>query len=208
MHLAELAGLKVVPHSLVRFADGRLCYLTRRIDRTVDGEKIAMEDLCQLSGQLTEHKYRSSYERISKVIRSLSAVPMLDVADFWMQVLFCWMTGNSDMHLKNFSLYAREEGKYVLTPAYDLLNTLIVMPEDTEELALSLNGKKRRITRVDFEQAMTNSGLNEKVQQNIFHRFETIIPEWETCIRHSFLNQDMQEAYLALVRDRWARLTQ
>lgn len=131
---------------------------------------------------------------------------MLDVADFWIEVLFCWMVGNSDMHLKNFSLYAREAPRFTLTPAYDLLNTLIVMPEDTEELALSLNGKKRKITRADFEQAMTASGLNKKVQQNIFRRFETILTEWETCIRQSFMSVDMQDRYLALIHERWERL--
>lgn len=206
MHLAELAGIKVVPHTLVRFADGKLCYLTRRIDRTTDGEKLPMEDMCQLCGHQTEHKYHGSYERVSRTIRSLSSAPMLDVADFWIEVLFCWMVGNSDMHLKNFSLYAREAPRFTLTPAYDLLNTLIVMPEDTEELALSLNGKKRKITRADFEQAMTASGLNKKVQQNIFRRFETILTEWETCIRQSFMSVDMQDRYLALIHERWERL--
>ena len=102
MHMAEAAGIKTVPHSLIRFADGELCYITRRIDRTRQGGKIAMEDMCQLSERLTEDKYKGSYERIAKLIRQHSAAPLLDVVNFWEVVVFSWLTGNADMHLKNF----------------------------------------------------------------------------------------------------------
>lgn len=162
MHMAEAAKIAVVPHGLIRFDDGELCYITRRIDRQPDGSKTAMEDMCQLSERLTEYKYKGSYEQIAKLIKKYSAVPQLDLVNFWEVVVFSWITGNSDMHLKNFSLYKTPLG-FCLTPAYDLLSTLIVMPQDTEELALTLNGKKRKIKRSDFEKAMTASGLNEKV---------------------------------------------
>lgn len=166
MHMAEAAKIAVVPHSLIRFADGELCYITRRIDRENDGSKIAMEDMCQLSERLTEYKYKGSYEQIAKLIRKYSAVPLLDLVNFWEVVVFSWITGNSDMHLKNFSLYKSAMG-YSLTPAYDLLSTTIVMPEDKEELALTLNGKKARLRRRDFEQSIIASGVNEKVLDNI-----------------------------------------
>lgn len=166
MHMAEAAKIAVVPHGLIRFDDGELCYITRRIDRQPDGSKTAMEDMCQLSERLTEYKYKGSYEQIAKLIKKYSAVPQLDLVNFWEVVVFSWITGNSDMHLKNFSLYKTPLG-FCLTPAYDLLSTLIVMPQDTEELALTLNGKKRKIKRSDFEKAMTASGLNEKVIQNM-----------------------------------------
>ena len=205
MHLAEQAGIAVVPHCLARFADGRLVYLSTRIDRTGKGEKIAMEDLCQLSEQLTEYKYRGSYEQISKVINRLSAAPMLDVVNFWQVVLFSWLTGNSDMHLKNFSLYA-PKGQHVLSPAYDLLNTLIVMPNDPEELALNLNGKKRKISWRDWSAAMTLSGVPEKVQENMRKRFVQAFPQWEETILHSFLTPKMQEKYLTIVRSRLEKL--
>lgn len=100
-----------------------------------------MEDMCQLTERLTEYKYKGSYEQIAKTIKKYSAVPQLDLVNFWEVVVFSWIVGNSDMHLKNFSLYDTGMG-YSLTPAYDLLSTVIVMPEDTEELALTLNGKK------------------------------------------------------------------
>lgn len=142
MHMAEAAKIAVVPHSLIRFADGELCYITRRIDRQKDGTKTAMEDMCQLSERLTEYKYKGSYEQIAKLIKKYSATPQLDLVNFWEVVVFSWIVGNSDMHLKNFSLYKTPTG-YSLTPAYDLLSTAIVMPEDKEELALTLNGKKQ-----------------------------------------------------------------
>ena len=205
MHLAEQAGIAVVPHCLARFADGRLVYLSTRIDRTGKGEKIAMEDLCQLSEQLTEYKYRGSYEQISKVVNRLSAAPMLDVVNFWQVVLFSWLTGNSDMHLKNFSLYA-PKGQHVLSPAYDLVNTLAVMPSDPEELALNLNGKKRKIGWRDWSAAMTRSGVPEKVQENMRKRFVQVLPQWEETIRGSFLTEAMQERYLEIVRTRMGQM--
>ena len=206
MHLAEQAGITVVPHCLARFADGRLVYLTKRVDRTKKSEKIAMEDLCQLSEQLTEKKYRGSYEKISKVIKQYSAAPMLDVVNFWQVVMFSWIVGNSDMHLKNFSLYV-PKGEYVLSPAYDMLNTLIVMPEDKEELALSLNGKKSKITWRDFIQAMTGSGVPEKVQETMRTQFMKVQKKWEETIRNSFLSEEMQDSYITMINERLGRLS-
>lgn len=194
MHMAEAAGIKTVPHSLIRFSDGELCYITRRVDRTKKGAKIAMEDMCQLSERLTEDKYKGSYERITKLIRQHSSAPLLDVVNFWEVVLFSWLTGNADMHLKNFSLF-RPADNYMLTPAYDLLSTALAMPEDDEELALTLNGKKKRIRREDFEKAMRDSGMDEKAIANLFARFSKAIPQWHELINSSFLPTDLQETY-------------
>lgn len=205
MHLAEAVGIKTVPHSLIRFADSELCYITRRVDRTKKGEKIAMEDMCQLSERLTEDKYKGSYERIAKLIKLYSAAPLLDVVNFWEVVLFSWLTGNADMHLKNFSLF-RPAGNYMLSPAYDLLSTTIVMPDDDEELALTLNGKKKRIKRSDFETAMRDSGMDEKAISNLFNKFSKAIPKWYGLIEESFLPDDMRQAYRAQIESMAARL--
>lgn len=194
MHMAEAAGIKTVPHSLIRFADGELCYITRRVDRTKKGTKIAMEDMCQLSERLTEDKYKGSYERIAKLIRQYSSAPLLDVVNFWEVVVFSWLTGNADMHLKNFSLF-RPSDNYMLAPAYDLLSTALALPEDDEELALTLNGKKKRITREDFETAMHYSGMDEKAIANLFTRFIKAVPKWHEQIKESFLPMGLQEAY-------------
>lgn len=202
MHLAELAKIKVVPHSLIRFADGELCYITRRIDRTSKGDKLPMEDMCQLTERLTEHKYKGSYEQIAKAIQRYSSTPKLDLVNYWEQVVFSWITGNADMHLKNFSLYSELPGKYSLTPAYDMLSTALVMPEDTEELALTLNGKKRKIKREDFVASMQVCGLEEKVIKNIFNRFLKVQDGWLQFIDLSFLPDEMKERYKMFIAEK------
>ena len=206
MHLAELAKIKVVPHSLVRFADGELCYITRRIDRTAKGEKLAMEDMCQLTERLTEHKYKGSYEQMAKAIQRFSSVPKLDMVNYWEQVVFSWITGNADMHLKNFSLYSKEQGGYMLTPAYDMLSTTLVMPEDTEELALTLNGKKRKLKKADFVTAMQASGLEYKVIENIFNKYLRARDKWLEFIDISFVPDDMKEEYKNIIEGKLSLL--
>ena len=198
MHMAEAIGIKTVPHSLIRFADGEICYITRRVDRSKKGAKIAMEDMCQLSERLTEDKYKGSYERIAKLIHRYSVAPMLDIVNFWEVVLFSWLTGNADMHLKNFSLY-RPDQDYILTPAYDLLSTALAMPEDDEELALTLNEKKKKIKRDDFHKAMLDSGMDEKAIFNLFNRFSKAMPKWHELINKSFLPANLQEEYHAKI---------
>ena len=162
MHLAEIAKLKTVPHTLIRMKDDSIGYLTKRIDRTKKGDKIAMEDMCQLTERQTEHKYRSSYEQIGKAIRKYSTYPQLDMVDFLELVYFSWLTGNNDMHLKNFSLYS-PAGEPVLAPAYDLLSAAISNPADDEELALNLNGKKKNLMDSDFVAAFRTCGVPEIV---------------------------------------------
>lgn len=206
MHLAELAKIRTVPHCLVRFADGELCYITRRVDRTSKGEKLPMEDMCQLAERLTEHKYKGSYEQIAKVIQKHSSAPKLDLVNYWELVVFSWITGNADMHLKNFSLYSRQSGIYTLSPAYDMLSTALVMPEDTEELALTLNGRKRKIKKSDFEVAMQASGLDRKVMDNVFNKFLKAQDKWFEFINGSFLPDDMQERYRVIIADKLAML--
>ena len=202
MHLAEIAKINVVPHSLIRFADGELCYITRRIDRTDKGEKLPMEDMCQLTERLTEHKYKRSYEQIAKAIQKFSSVPKLDLVNYWEQVVFSWVTGNADMHLKNFSLFCKENGNYTLTPAYDMLSTALVMPEDIEELALTLNAKKCKIRKDDFVKSMQMSGLGNKIIDNIFSKFFKIKDKWFEFIDISFLPDEMKNDYKTIIDNR------
>lgn len=205
MHLVEIAKIKVVPHGLIRFEDGELCYITKRIDRTETGAKIAMEDMCQLSERLIEHKYKGSYEQIAKLIIKYTDAPILNLTNFWEQVLFSWVTGNADMHLKNFSLDNKGQN-YELTPDYDLLSTKLVIPEDTEELALTLNGKKKRFNKKDFKAAFISSGLNEKVVENTTNKFIKAESKWTEFIDVSFLPTEMKESYKALIRQQLLKL--
>ena len=204
MHLAEIAKIKVVPHTLIRLKDGTLGYLTKRIDRSADGDKIPMEDMCQLTERQTEYKYKSSYEQIAKVIAKYSYVPLLDLTDFYEQVFFSWLVGNNDMHLKNFSLYA-PKGKWGLTPAYDLLNVTLVNPKDDEELALTLNARKKRIKKADFVKAMATSGIVPKVFENMVSKYHKLLPKFNEVIDISFLDDEDKEMYKQSIAARLKR---
>lgn len=202
MHLAEIARISTVPHALIRFEDGELNYITRRIDRTDDGRKLPMEDMCQLAGRLTEQKYQGSYETIAKLINRYSSVARLDLVNFWEQVVFSWIVGNADMHLKNFSLISEKPGKYVLTPTYDQVSTAIVMPEDTDELALPLNGFQKKLLSMDFVQAMENTGLTTLMAQRILTRFTALREKWFACIDDSFISETQKVQFKALITKR------
>ena len=206
MHLAEIAGIRAAQHSLIRLADDSLGYLTRRMDRDAKGHKLPMEDFCQLTERQTEYKYRSSYEQVAKAIERYSMVPQLDVINFYEEVIFCWLTGNNDMHLKNFSLLSQQEGLPELSPAYDLINVVIVNPDDTEELALTLNGKKSRITRKDFNEAAGKVEISDKIIDGLVAHFEQCWPAWELKIDESFLSDEMKTAYKELISKRMNKL--
>lgn len=202
MHLAELARIDVVPHTLIRMADDALCYLTRRIDRTATGEKIAMEDMCQLTERQTEHKYKSSYERIAKAIGQYSSIPKMDITNYFEVILFSWITGNNDMHLKNFSLYEPNDGMIRLAPAYDLINAAILNPKDDEELALTLNGKKKKLKHSDFIAAGLTMGLERKTIERLIQKYAKLFPKMYTVINNSFLNEELKNKYIELLKER------
>jgi len=205
MHLAEYAKLPVARHSLIRLTDGSLGYITKRFDRDAKGGKIAMEDMCQLSERKTEDKYKSSYEQVAKMIAHYSSVPRLDLTNFFELLLFCWITGNNDMHLKNFSLYC-PKSQYVLAPAYDLVNAALVNPSDKEELALTLNGKKSRLKLQDFIQAAERMGLTEKFVEQTVERFLKFLPVWQQTISRSFLTDELKQGYVEMLKERLQRL--
>lgn len=201
MHLAKIAKITTVPHSLIRFKDGSLAYITKRIDRDKKGNKIPMEDMCQLTEKLTEQKYKGSHEQVARKIIEYSAYPVLDIINYFEVLLFCYLTGNADMHLKNFSLYKRLE-EYTLAPAYDLLSTKLVIPEDDEELALTLNGKKRKLKKSDFDNLLKIMKVEDKVIENIYNKFKKVLPLWYDFIDISFLPEQMKTDYKSLIENR------
>ena len=206
MHLAEATRIKVVPHSLIHLADGSLGYITRRIDRTKKGEKIDMEDMCQLTLHPTEYKYKSSCEQIAKAIAAYSSTPRLDLVNFMQVLLFSFVTGNNDMHLKNFSLY-RPKALYQLSPAYDLLNVAIANPKDKEEMALPINGKKAQIKLADFLKASDTMGIEQRVTLGLINGLRNAMPAWIDLINNSFLSDEMKQSYLDLISRRMDVLT-
>lgn len=205
MHLAQIARIKTAPHSLISLKSGNLAYITKRIDRTQKG-KLAMEDMCQLTERLTEDKYHGSYEQIAKAILKYSATPGLDVVNFFEMVLFSFLTGNADMHLKNFSLLEHPGLGMTLSPAYDLVNTALVNPDDDEELALTLNGKKKKLKREDFVAAMNNLKVEEKQQQNIFSKMTKALPKWEEQIDRSFMSKAYKKKFKTIIKERMHRI--
>jgi serine/threonine-protein kinase HipA len=205
MHLATIARIKTVPHSLIRMKSGNLAYITKRIDRSKKN-KLHMEDMCQLTERLTEDKYHASYEQIAKTIMKYSVNPGLDLVNFFEQLLFCFLTGNADMHLKIFSLINEPGVGYTLTSAYDMVSTALVNPKDDEELALTLNGKKRKINRKDFIACFNNMKLEIKQQENIFKKMEKAKQEWFDFIDISFLSSDFKVAYKALIEKKFAQV--
>lgn len=204
MHLATIAKIKVVPHSLIRLQSGSLAYITKRIDRR-QKEKLPMEDMCQLTEKLTEDKYQGSYEQVAKILLKYSNNPGLDVVNFYEQVLFSFLTGNADMHLKNFSLINNGLG-YALSPAYDMLATALVNPSDDEDMALTLNGKKKKIQRNDFVAAFNTAKLETKQQENIFNKMEKAQSVWMDFIEISFLSSELKQVYKALIQERFNRI--
>jgi serine/threonine-protein kinase HipA len=206
MKMADVCGLKTVPHTLFALPDATLCYLTKRVDRTRQGMR-HMEDFCQLTERLTEDKYKGSHEQVAKAIMRYSAAPLLDVGNFYEYVLFSFFTGNADMHLKNFSLLETDElGQYMLCPAYDMLCTALVNKADKEELALSLNGKKSKLNYNDFLTAYNLAGLSKKVLDKTLENFYYCSLEMKTVVQKCFLPTDMKDEYTALVDSRFRRL--
>src|SRR5690606_23813195 len=168
MRIAEYFGIQTVPSSLIRLKSGELSYITKRIDRTEDGQKIHMLDMFQITEAFD--KYKSSMEKVGKAIHNHSKNTVLDKLFLFELTLFSFLTGNNDMHLKNFSMVQSSSG-WLLAPAYDLLNVAIVNPEDKEELALTLEGKKSKLKRNHFESFGKNLVLTNKQIQGVFSRF-------------------------------------
>ena len=204
MKMAEAAHIRTARHTLIRLADGELGYLTLRMDRSRKGEKISMLDMCQLTNRLTEHKYYGTYQQLADTIKKYSSAPMLDVQRFWEVVLFSWITGNSDMHCKNFSLLDTGDGEYALAPAYDLLAVLLADPADTEEMAMSfeVGGAKSGFDRHTFQSAFTQSGIPAAVADKMIDRMKDNLPAWEKLIGQSFLPDKMKGDYRQLLYKR------
>ena len=199
MHLANIVKIKVAQHCLIRLHSGELAYITKRFDRSKKS-KIAVEDFCQLSENLTEHKYRGSIEKVAKITNKYTTNKGLEILRLFELVLFCYLTGNADMHLKNFALLENTFGEYELAPAFDLLSTALVIPDDKEESALTINGKKSRITKGDFDTLASSMDINEKVLFRIYNKFNSVLPTWIEFIKQSYLSKAMQDKYIQLIK--------
>ena len=203
MRLAEVYGIKVVPSSLIHLQSGELSYITKRIDRTPEGKKIHMLDMFQITEAYD--KYRSSMEKIGKAIDNYSENTLLDKLFFFELTIFSFLTGNNDMHLKNFSMIKTDFG-WSLSPAYDLLNVTILNPDDDEELALTLQGKKKKLTTDHFNRLGQTLGLTSKQVNGVFKRFLNNKHTAFSLIDQSFLSKEMKSQYKQLMNERYNRL--
>lgn len=210
MSMADAVGIPTVPHALIRDGD-RLAYITRRIDRVPASDAgqsgmLAMEDFCQLDLRLTQDKYKGSYERCAKVIERYSGRVGLDMTELFMRLVFSYIVGNSDMHLKNFSLIetAEETGQYVLSPAYDLLPVNVILPADQEQFALTMNGKKRNLRRGDFHRFAAECNIPSAAADKMIARMVSYRERLLTMCAESMMPEHRKDRLAALIKDRIA----
>jgi len=203
MRIAEAYGIQVVPSSLIRLASGEISYITKRIDRKKDGTKIHMIDMFQITEAYD--KYKSSMEKVGKALENYSENTLLDKIFYFELAVFSFLTGNNDMHLKNFSMILSPSG-WILSPGYDLLNVALVFPEDTEELALTLSGKKKKLKKVDFEQFGKSLNLTHKQIEGVFKRMLKNRSKAMDWIHQSFLSEEMKTAYKIIIENRYKQI--
>ncbi len=206
MSLAATLGIAVPVHGLLLGADGSRTYFVRRFDRAAR-ERLPVEDFAQLSGATRDTKYDSSIERLIETLDRFCTFPAVERVRLFERLVFCFLTGNEDMHLKNWSVITRD-GRVELAPAYDLLNTTIVLRGDLEEIALPLNGRKKNLQAAAFwhDLAVERLQLPPRIIAQIRARLATTSATWPARIAASFLSPEMQERYLAVLRERSARL--
>jgi len=206
MRLARLIGIDVPMHGLVYSKDDTMTYFIRRFDRVGRNKKIPVEDFAQLSGKDRETKYESSMEQIVSLIEQFCTFPVIEKLKLFNLTLFNYLVGNEDMHLKNFSVIRRDL-KVELSPAYDLLNSTIIL-NSQEELALPLNGKKNKLSKDDFFVyfAKERLELTQKSIEQTASRIVNVFPKWIDLIQKCFLSDSMKTQYIDLLNKRVSKL--
>lgn len=204
MNIASAYEIEVPHHGLLPLKDDKLAYVVKRFDRLDDNSKLQQEDFQQLLE--TDDKYSGTYERIANFIKKHSDAPGLDLVKLYERSLLFFVLGNGDAHLKNFSLLRKEEKGYHLSPAYDIISSRLVIPEESEEMCLSLQGKKNNIRKEDFQRLGDNFGLQSKQISNALERLEGNKFSIEEMIENSFLNNRLKSRFLDIFKERMARI--
>lgn len=206
MRLANTVGIEVPVHGLIYGHDNNLTYFIQRFDRP-GRTKVPVEDFAQLTGESRETKYNSSMEKVVAAIDQYCSFPVVEHVRLFERVLFNFLIGNEDMHLKNYALITRNR-RVELAPAFDFLNTSIAVKNPKEEIALPLKGKKSGLNKKDLMDYFGRERLeiNDKVLAETVERFQQAIPIWPGLIQRSFLSAGMQEKYETLLAERTKRL--
>lgn len=204
MNMGEVCHIPTALHTLVKGKDNQYYYLTKRMDRE-KGRRIPMEDFCQLSMRLTEDKYKGPYESFNDLLEKYSSKPIVDKSEVFYRLLFSFAIGNNDMHLKNFSLI-EDQGEYHLSPAYDFLSVQLINSKDSEEMALTIHGKKKNLHKKDFLFLAEKYHISEKVYNNLVTRLKTYLPKTYELIETSLLSEDLKAKFLELIKERLGRI--
>lgn len=207
MRLAALAGIEIPLHGMIYSKDGSRSYFIKRFDRLPKKKRVAVEDFAQLTGQTRETKYSSSMEKVAGVLDQFCTFPLIEKQKLFRLTIFNFLCGNEDMHLKNFSLI-RRNGKVEISPSYDLLNTTIAMPNPQEEFALTLAGRKSKITKENLIDYFGSErlGLTPIIIEKTLQEIENQKLKWYKQIQISFLSEEMKKKYVELMSLRWARI--
>jgi serine/threonine-protein kinase HipA len=200
MHLAKACGIAVPSFGLIPMADGTLAYIVRRFDRPEGGGKLRQEDFCQLASVMPADKYRGSYELCARLVHRFASEPLIDIQRLYRRLLFCWWTGNGDMHLKNFSLLAGTDGRHRLSPVYDLLCTMLYLPDD--RLALPIGGRDQRLTSRTWKNFAEYCRLPTRAAQRVASELISQKMDLVKLIGCSFLSAQMQKSYLTILEER------
>jgi len=205
MNIASRCGTDAPAHGLISLADGRFAYLVKRFDRTDEGFKFQQEDFQQLLEN--DDKYDGSYERMANIIRKHSCNPAADLLKLYERAILFFVLGNGDAHLKNFSLIRTRSAGYGLSPAYDIVSSRLVLSEEREEMCLSIQGKRNRLSRRDFIRLSQNFGLTEEQSSHVSDRLKACQPEIEGMIKDSFLSEQFKSRFLEIFKERMKRIS-
>lgn len=199
MRLAEAFGLPTPPNGLVRLSDGSLAYLVRRFDRPPTGGKRRQEDFCQLAMRPAKAKYEGSAELLVRLLRTYSDEPVADIGRLLEMLVFAWWTGNEDAHLKNFSLLADAEGRHLLSPVYDQVNTRLYYPDTG--LALPMGGKTTKITVGVWRRFIEYGAISRAFADEVLARPGVLLDRATAMVARSFLPDGLQAAYADRLRE-------
>lgn len=207
MRLAKITGIETPLHGMMWCKDGSLSYFIKRFDRVGRRDKLAVEDFAQLAGLTRMTKYDYTIEKTVKLLETYCTFPVLEKYKFFKLVLFCFVTGNEDMHLKNFSLITRN-GKVELSPAYDLINSTLALGGAEEEMALMLAGKRKEFRKKDLIDYLGKEvlKLNSVVISQTLSDFQRVYPQWHLLIDQSFLSEKAKQDYRSILDSRLKRI--